>query len=80
MDSCYAILAFVLILGAAILALISTSNSNSEGMVYLNQYEHQDYYKDHPYIYPVPQTYTTGKYGFMRDGIVIDRAQRGCFS
>lgn len=29
---------------------------------YLNQYNYQDYYKQHPYVYPIDQTFTTAMF------------------
>lgn len=78
MESCTLLVLLVLVFAVAISAAYIGGNQK-EGLQYLNQYEHQDFYKDHPYVYPVADTYTTGKYGFMRTGIDIDRAQRGCF-
>lgn len=52
------------------------SCSKKENMQYLDVYEQQDFYKNNPQIYPVPYTYTSGKYAFERNGIDIDIAEK----
>lgn len=45
-----------------------------EPMTYLTTYEQQDFYRENPEVYPVPQTYTTAKYQFERNGILKNMA------
>lgn len=37
------------------------------GYTYLDSYEQEDYYKNYPYIYPTPNSYTTEWYKLKRD-------------
>ena len=42
------------------------SLKDSNNLTYLDTYETQDFYKQNPWVYPIPQTYTTALYATRR--------------
>ena len=72
------LLTLLLVLAVISVVVIAVANRSSEayspygsrertGYPYLDIYETQDYYREHPYIYPTPYSYLTAWYKLERE-------------
>jgi hypothetical protein len=60
---------------ASLIAFIWFKKTSKEGMLYLDQYEQHDRYRNEPGIWPIPYTATTALYKAKRDEIVNEKAE-----